>query len=753
MKKIIIVFILLISITTIYMISTQIQASTEANIEELIEKMTLEEKAGQMTQINLNLVSVGDSIYQLKEPHELDEEKLRKAILQYHVGSILNCPGYALPLGHWRSIISDIQNLATNESRLKIPVLYGIDAIHGANYLTEGTLFPQPIAQAATWNLSFSKSIAEVTAYETRAMGIPWNFSPVLDVMRQPLWIRSFETYGEDVFLATQMGVEAIKGYEGNNVANPTSVASCMKHFVGYSWPANGKDRTPAYIPNTQLREYMLPPFEAAIKAGAKTLMVNSAELNGVPVHASKKILNDLLRNELGFDGLVVTDWEDIIKLHLFHRTSPTLKHAVKTAINAGIDMSMVPNDYDFTELLIELVKEGEIPESRLDESVRRILKLKFELGLFEYPILPDFEYDKVGSKEFQNLSSKVAEEAITLLKNDADLLPLKKEQNVLLTGPMANSLSMVNGAWSRTWQGTEENRNNPEKLNVFKAFQTIGSNVSLDESCSITEFKITESLKQSVVQADIIVACMGELPATEKPGDINDLTLPQHQLDYVKFLSEFNKPIVLILFESRPRIINSIVPLCTSIIQAYYPSEEGTVPLAKIVYGDVNPSGKLPYTYPRYTNNLITYDYKITEDIDENYGLNGFQPQFEFGFGLSYTTFQYSNFKIQNNQILNSNDVLKFSVDVKNTGTMIGKEVIQLFISDVYASITPPAQRLRAFEKIELKPNELQTVYFELPISELSFVNADGKWVLEDGEFIARISSLTQKFYLNSKI
>ncbi len=726
----------------------QLKMQKRVDIDHLISQMTVEEKVGQMTQINLDLISKGE-VYNLQEPHELDIDKLKTAVLKHHVGSFLNVPGYALNKDHWLEVISEIQRVCTEESRLKIPIIYGIDAIHGANYLQEGVLFPQPIAQGASWNPELVKRGAEITAYETMASGIPWAFSPVLDVMRQPLWIRSFETFGEDPYLCTVMGQAMVEGLEGKDIKAPYQVASCLKHFVGYSWPESGKDRTPSYFSEIQLREYMLPPFVEAIKAGAKTIMINSGEINGIPTHANKKLIQGILRKELGFEGVIVSDWEDIIKLHQFHRTSPTMKHAVQTAIEAGLDMSMVPHDYEFSELLAELVHEGSIPESRIDESVRRILNLKVDLGLFENPVRPEVDYSGLSSISHQKASYEMAAESITLLKNENQVLPLSKEQKILVTGPMADSLSHVNGAWSRTWQGTEEARNNPDKPTVLDALKEKHPHVDYLVGCSLTELKLEEGWEQKLEASDVIVACMGELPATEKPGDIDDLTMDAAQLRYIEMLSTYNKPIVLVLFESRPRIIRTIFDYCDGIIQAYYPSEEGTPALADILFGVVNPSGKLPYTYPKYVNNLLSYDYKITEGIDDMYGMGAFDPQFEFGTGLSYTKFEYKSLRLLNGLTAGKDDNLKFVVEVKNSGKRDGKEAVLLFISDQYASITPSIKRLRAFKKVFIEAGATKTVEFEFPARRLAFVNIENKWVIEAGEFDATVGDQKLTFHI----
>ena len=718
-------------------------------VSNLLSQMTLEEKVGQMTQLNINLVSKGSSIYQLDEPQEIDKEKLKEAILKYHAGSFINCPGYAISQSQWLLIIKEIQEVATKESRLKIPIIYGVDAVHGANYLSNGVLFPHPIAQAATWDSSWARKVAEITAYETRSTGVSWNFSPTLDVMRQPLWVRSYETFGEDVFLAKAMGLAAVKGYEGNNLSSPTNIASCLKHFIGYSWPYSGKDRTTANLGEGIIREYLLPPFEEAIKAGAKSVMVNSADINGIPGLVNKKWLVDVLRNELGFEGIIVTDWADIYKLNEVHKTSPTLKHAVKSSIDAGVDMSMVPNDYKFSQLLIELVNEGEITEERIDKSVTRILNLKYDLGLFENPVTPNFEYSKVSSPEFEKVSYQVAAEGITLLKNQNKVLPLSTNQNILVTGPMANSLSMVNGSWSRTWQGNDESKNLPEKLNILQAILKNSNKASYAKGCGFENLNLDINWEIEVSKADVIIACMGEYPATEKPGDINDLTLSESQLQYIEELNKFKKPIILVLVEGRPRIISRIDGLCSAVIQAYYPSEEGTMALSDILFGKVNPSGKLPYTYPRHTNNLASYDYKESENIGTNFQSGAFNPQYEFGFGLSYTTFSYSNFKLIEELVVGK-EVLKFFVDVTNTGNVPGKEVVQLYISDLFASIAPPNKRLRAFEKLSLESGETKTVELVIEAKDLAFVGIENNRVLEPGSFTAKIADQIINFEIN---
>ncbi len=728
------------SIIGIFFISTILHAQSNVDIDALIAKMTIEEKVGQMTQLNLDVVCEGD-IYKLVEPHHLDAAKLNRALIEYHVGSILNCGGHAYDLTQWHTIINGIQTVATTQTRLKIPIVYGIDAIHGANYTLGATLFPQPLAQAASWDPKLVKRGAEITAYEVRASGIPWNFSPVLDLGRDPRWSRLFETYGEDVLLAKTMGLATINGYQGNNIGDAYHVAACMKHFLGYSMPRTGKDRTPVYIDDIQLREYFLPTFEAAINAGAATIMINSGELNGIPVHADKKILTDLLRNELGFKGVAVTDWEDIMKLNNIHMVAPTLKDAVYMAIDAGIDMCMVPNDYNFTILLTELVKEGKIPESRLDISVKRILELKKQLGLFEQPFTPaTTDYKKFGSDEFAQAARNMAQESITLLKNNNALLPLKQETKILVTGPAANSMTYLNGAWTRTWQGTDTTWNDQSKYTIREALnQSNTVFIASDEA---------DRLLNAAKTSDVIIVCLGEKPSTEKVGDIDELSMPENQQQLIGLLKSAGKPIVLVLVENRPLLVNDIEPLCDAIIMAYEPGDYGGLALADIIYGKINPSGKLPFTYPRYENSLLWYDHKHTETLDQSFGRNAFNPQWEFGSGMSYTSFEYSNLVISNDTLADGK--LQISVTVTNTGKVAGKEVVQLYIADRYASITPSVKRLRGFEKINLQSGEAHIVTFTISAEDIAFVGRDSKWIAEAGWFDIFIGDEKNAFYLS---
>jgi beta-glucosidase len=707
--------------------------------------MTIEEKVGQMTQLNLDVICEGE-IYKLVEPHHIQQDKLEKAILNYHVGSILNCGGHAYPLTQWHEIIGSIQKMATTESRLKIPVLYGIDAIHGANYVTGSTLFPQQLAQAATFNPSLTEEGGRITAYETRAAGIPWNFSPVLDVGRNKNWSRFFETFGEDPYVCSVFGSALVRGYQGGNgsVVDDQHVAACMKHFLGYSGTRTGFDRTPAIISDIELREIYRPSFQAAIDAGALTVMINSGEINGIPVHANPEILIDLLRTEMGFKGLAVTDWEDIIKLVKNHRVAADLKEATYLAVMAGIDMCMVPNDYDFTTYLIELVKEGRISEKRLDISVRRILETKNKLGLFENAIPPSIAtFSEFASEKHKAAALRTAEESITLLENHLDILPLKKDAKIFVTGPAANSMTMLNGAWTRTWQGTDAQFDDASKNTIYEALLSKNKNVVFEEGCGLEKWIGADEAIEKARNSDVIVVCVGELPSTELPGNIYDLELPQAQQDYVKRLKLTGKPVVLVLVENRPRIVREAVNGCRAVVMAYQPGDFGGDALANILFGDVNPSGKLPFTYPKYQVGTSTYDHKYTETFDKNFGNNAFQPQWEFGHGLSYSTIEYSNLSVS------CEDEITVKVNVQNRSDRAAKESVLLFVTDEVASITPAVKKLKAFEKIELAPNEMKEVVFRLNKKDFEFIGADAEPTFEAGFFQITIDQLTQRIEL----
>ena len=725
-------------------------AQPDTDVDALLAKLSLEEKIGQMVQLDLMTVTVPNS-----SPIKLDETKLREAVVKHGVGSFINNGlGRALSLDEWRYVHQTIQDLIRAETPNKIPLLYGIDSIHGATYVLESTLFPQQIAMAATRNPDLMRRASQISAIQTRAAGLRWTFAPVLDVGRQPLWARFPETFGEDPYLASVLGVAAVEGFQGHDLNQPTNVAACLKHYVGYSLPQTGKDRSPALMPDWYLREYFLPPFRDAIKAGAKTVMVNSGEVNGVPVHASKYLLTDVLRGELGFQGVIVSDWEDVIRLHTWHKVADTPAEAVRQAVEAGLDISMVPLNYSFFDLLKQLVAEGKVSEKRIDESVRRILKLKAEVGLFANPGVEPETSGQFLNPEFPAVALAAAEESITLLKNDHDILPLALASKVLVAGPAAKSISALNGCWSFTWQGTDEKWYPKGLLTIVDAIQEkIGTeNVLYRKGVSFDGAPVdVDAAEADARSADVVVLCLGEDAYAETPGDINDLNLPEGQLELARRLYATGKPVVLVLVEGRPRIIREIEPQARAIVMAYWPGSAGARAIANVLFGDVNPSGKLPFTYPRHANNLLTYDRKYTSAVAEisapgDSTVNPARPQWEFGHGLSYTTFELKNLKLSLDA-LKGTDRLSVSVDVTNTGRRAGKEVVELYTSDLYASLTPAGKRLRAFTKLELQAGETKTVTFELSAADLAFVNESGKLVTEPGEFEVSVGGLKTRF------
>ena len=719
----------------------------DAKVSALLKQMTLEEKVGQMTQITIDVLIKLDAQGNPLQPHQMDMDKLTTCIKKYKVGSILNVGGLAQSKEVWQQRIKTIQEIALQE-RLKIPVLYGIDAIRGNNYTMGTVMFPQQIAQAASFNPAMSKKVAEAAAYETRASFIPWTFSPVQDLGRQQVWPRLWETFGEDPYLSGVMGSAVVKGFQGDNVVTDKyHVASCLKHFMGYSMPLSGHDRTPAWIPERELREYFLPSFTAAVKAGAKTVMVNSGEINGIPVHANKHILTDILKTELQFKGFIVSDWQDIEYLYTRHKVAKDNKEAVMMGINAGIDMSMVPYEFSFCDALTALVKEGKVSMSRIDDAVRRILKVKFELDLFIHPTGNNADYPEVNGAAHNKLNYDAASECITLLKNNSNILPLAFGKKILVTGPAANSMRSLNGGWSRNWQGDNSNETEADKNTIYEAIKNnFGSeNVSYSEG---VHFDSTVNINDAVTKAagaDIIVLCIGENSYTETPGNINDLTISTPQIELAKALAATGKPIIVVLAEGRPRIINAIEPNAAAVLQTYLSGNEGGNVVADVLSGKINPSGKLPYTYPRYPNALINYYYKNTETLaSDNAG--GYNPQWEFGYGLSYTNFKYSNLKLSSAK-LTDNTSLTVSVDVTNSGKVAGKEAVLLFVTDLIATISPEAKRLRGFQKIELQPGESKKITFNISKENLSFINIDLKRVTEPGDFRLMIGDQSAMF------
>lgn len=716
----------------------------DPSIEAILAKMTTKEKVGQMTQLNIDAVCVGE-IYKLEEPHRIDSAKLHKAIVDYGVGSILNCGGHAYPREQWIEMIGTIQRFAQDKSRLGIPVIYGIDAIHGANYVSQSTLFPQPLAQAATFNRSLVEKAAEITAYESRAAGMTWNFSPVLDVARTPLWSRVFETYGEDPLVCAELGTAAVRGYQQCS----TPMAACMKHFLGYSAPRSGKDRTPAWIPDNVLRELFLPPFERAVQQGALTVMINSGELNGVPVHASKKILTDLLRNELKFEGIAVTDWEDVMKLHLNHRVAENLKEATFIAVEAGIDMCMVPNDYNFSDHLLQLVEEGRISEERLNTSVRRILTVKKKLGLLENAQVPKItDYPKFASKEHKNAALQAATECITLLENKNNVLPLSKSSKVFLTGPAAHSMSLLNGAWSRTWQGVDTTWDDRSMLTIYESFLQKGIDVRYRKGVELNAEVDAQQAVKEAAESDVIVVCVGEKPSTEKVGDIHDLSMSPVQIDYVLQLIATGKPVVVVLVENRPLLVNAFADKAAAMVMAFLPGDFGGEAIANILFGDACPTGKLPITYPRYNHDLFTYDHKFTETVDSGFGNAAFQPQWQFGHGLSYATLSYSHLTVRpfSNQ---QPWPVSVNVTITNSSDFEVNESVLLFVNDKFASVTPSVKKLRAFEKVKVPAQGSVDVSLPLEEKDLMMLNAQGKWIYEPGEWEVQIEQLSQKLIL----
>jgi beta-glucosidase len=744
------------------------QTSNQAKVESMLKKMTLEEKVGQMAQVTLDVIGKGGNRYSSDEPFALDQKEMEKALVQYKLGSVLNTSNNKARTPQvWYDIISKIQQVAMKQNKNGIPVLYGIDAIHGETYTAGATMFPQQIGQAATFNRSLVRKGAEITAYETRASSIPWAFSPLLDLGADPRFPRQWESYGEDPYVVTQMGIQAVKGLEGenNDVGNPYHVASSIKHFLGYQVTISGKDRTPAFISDQALREYHLPQFKAAIDAGAKTIMINSGIINGVPVHANYKLLTKLLKEELGFKGLAVTDWGDIENLYQRDRVAKDNKDAVRIAINAGIDMSMVAYNYEpFCDDLIALVKEGKVKMERIDDAVRRILLVKYELNLFNKPTTNPKDYPKFGSKEFEQASYLTAAESITLLKNTANALPLDKGLKILVTGPNANSMRTLNGAWTYSWQGEKVEEFAAKYNTIFEALQQKAGkeNVSYVPGVSYKMDgkyfeEYADQLDEAVAaakNADVVVLCLGENSYTETPGNLSDLYLSDLQTELAQKLAATGKKIILVLNEGRPRIISKFEKKMSAVVQSYLPGNFGGDAIADVLLGTVNPSGKLPYTYPQFPNALFTYYHKPSESRSTTEGVYNYDadynPQYVFGSGLSYTTFKYSPIKLST-ATLSKGETLTVTVEVTNTGKMAGKESVLLFTSDLVATlISPDAKRLRGFEKIDLKAGETKTVTFKITADDLGFIDQDGKKITEDGEF--SIQTADQKINFNYK-
>lgn len=717
----------------------------EGKIDSLISEMTIEEKVGQMTQIALQSFSIEGKNRIQTEPLHVDINKLRELILKYKVGSLLNTGQAANSLENWHEIITTIQDVATKESRLKIPILYGIDAIHGATYTLGSTLFPQNITLAASRNREIIRKSAEITALEMCASGIPWNFNPVLGLAQEPYWPRFWETFGEDSYLTTEFAKEYVEGMQGDDLSNPASGAACLKHYVGYSLTNNGLDRTPAWIPERVLRDLLLPPFAAGVNSGALTVMVNSAEINGIPTHSDYNLLTTVLKEELGFSGFIISDWMDVERLHTRDGVAETPKEAVKLAVMAGIDMSMVPLNVDFAILLKELVEDGEVPESRIDDAVRRILRVKYALGLFENSYPNKSLASKFATKESAEFNREAAAESITLLKNKKSILPLQQDTKILLTGPTANKMMYLNGGWSFVWQGNKEDLYPQEKNTFYEALQIgFGSeNVKYIEGVGIDSVINIQDAVNAAKEVDIIIASLGEEPYCETPGNIFDLSLEEAQLKLVEELSKTGKPIVLVLFEGRPRVINKIVDMVDAVVLGYLPGLEGGDATVDILLGKINPSGKLPFSYPKNVSGYTTYDHKPIEESEDNH----YKPQWPFGYGLSYTAFKYKELVISDSKSIN--DKIQISVIVENTGDVEGKETVELYVTDKFGSVSRPTKQLKGFEKVNLKPGEEKKVEFIITPNDLSFHNRENKKVVEPGDFIFRIGGLSKTINL----
>ena len=726
----------------------------EAQVEQTLKKLTLEEKIGQMMELVTDLFGANDK----NGVFYIDEHKTDSILSRYKIGSILNAPNTCAPTAkQWEKYIEQIQKISMK--RIGIPCVFGLDQNHGSTYTQDGTLFPQNINVAATFNREIARHSAEATAYETRAVSVPWTYSPTVDLGRDARWPRIWENFGEDCYLSSEMGKAMVYGFQGEDPNNIDQyhIATSMKHFMGYGVPWTGKDRTPAYISPANLREKHFAPFLAGLQAGALTVMVNSASVNGMPMHANKEILTGWLKEETGWDGVLITDWADINNLYTREMVAKDKKDALRIAINAGIDMIMEPYSCDACGYLIELVKEGKIPMSRIDDACRRVLRMKYRLDLFKNPTQKLKNYPKFGGEEFAKLALEGATESMVLLKNEGNILPLQHGKKILLTGPNANQMRCLDGGWSYTWQGHRADEFAGKYNTIYEAFcNKYGKeNVILNQGVTYNEKgKYWEENEPQILgavaaakDADIIVACIGENSYTETPGNLTDLCLSEKQRNLVKALAQTGKPVILVLNEGRPRLIADIEPLAQGIIDILIPGNMGGDALVNLVSGKSNFSGKMPYTYPKEINSLANYDFKKSEEVGTMEGAYDYNAkitqQWGFGYGLSYTSYQYSNLKVSKSDFRHG-DIIKVSVDVKNTGKVAGKESILLFSSDLVASMVPDGRRLRAFDKVELQPGETKTVTFELKADDLAFVGWDGKWRLEEGDFKLMIADQT---------
>lgn len=718
----------------------------EAQVEQTLKKLTLEEKIGQMMELVTDLFGANDK----NGVFYIDEHKTDSILSRYKIGSILNAPNTCAPTAkQWEKYIAQIQKISMK--RIGIPCVFGLDQNHGSTYTQGGTLFPQNINVAATFNREIARRSAEATAYETRAVSIPWTYSPTVDLGRDARWPRIWENFGEDCYLSSEMGKAMVYGFQGEDPNNIDQyhIATSMKHFMGYGVPWTGKDRTPAYISPADLREKHFAPFLAGLQAGALTVMVNSASVNGMPMHANKDILTGWLKEETGWDGVLITDWADINNLYTREMVAKDKKDALRIAINAGIDMIMEPYSCDACGYLVELVKEGKIPMSRIDDACRRVLRMKYRLDLFKNPTQKLKNYPKFGGEEFAKLALEGATESMVLLKNEGNILPLQHGKKILLTGPNANQMRCLDGGWSYTWQGHRADEFAGKYNTIYEAFcnEYGKENVILNQGVTYNEkgkyWEENEPQIQGAVaaakDADVIVACIGENSYTETPGNLTDLWLSENQRNLVKALAQTGKPVILVLNEGRPRLIADIEPLAQGIVNILIPGNMGGDALANLVSGKSNFSGKMPYTYPKEINSLANYDFKKSEEVGTMEGAYDYNAkitqQWGFGYGLSYTSYKYSNLKVSQSDFRHG-DIIKVSVDVKNTGKVAGKESVLLFSSDLIASMVPDGRRLRAFDKVELQPGETKTMTFELKADDLAFVGWNGKWRLEEGDF-----------------
>lgn len=735
--------------------------SLECRVDSVLSRMTLEEKVGQMAQFTLDVIGKGQDLYSSDEPFEVDAAMLDTVIGKYKVGSILNTANNrARTTEVWENTVKTIQERAIRETG--IPIVYGIDAIHGATYTVGATFFPQEIGMAATFNETLVEEGARITAYEVRASNIPWNFSPTMDIGRDARWSRIWESYGEDVYLNARMGTAVVRGYQGSDrkSIDANHIAACLKHYLGYGVPVSGKDRTPAIISESDLREKFFEPFRAAVvEGGALSVMVNSGMINGVSTHADFRLITEWLKNELSFDGVVVTDWADVQNLLSRDHVAHDYKEAIKLAINAGIDMVMEPYNLKFCPTLIELAESGEVPQARIDDAVRRVLRMKFRLGLFERPFWLHADYPEFGSSVHRAVAKAAADESITLLKNQDNILPLKQGARILVAGPNGNSMRTLNGGWSYSWQGEKVEEFAQGYNTIFEALQQKFGENNVRYEPGVT-YKMDgqyyeenpPEIQKAVAAAygmDYIVLCVGENSYCETPGNLNELALSENQTALAVALQKTGKPVILVLNEGRPRLIRNIESASKAVIQLYLPGNFGGDALADIILGDVNPSGRLPYTYPKFEQSLITYDHKPSQNLADtmdgayDYGART-DVQYPFGFGLSYTTFEYSNLTVDKKSVV-SGDSITVSVNVKNSGAVAGKESVLLFSSDLVASLSPDVRRLRAFDKIELEAGESKNVTFNLSADALAFVNENGKWRLEAGDFRLQIGNQTE--------